>query len=337
MGEFVSSQFIPQLSGHPKVLVTGASGFVGSHLAEALSKLGCELFLLLRESSRLDLIEDLKYTPVIGDLNNLKALEQFLPQIDYIFHSAGLINAPSLDRFMAVNRDGTAHLVDLAIQHATRLKRFVLVSSQAAAGPCLEHKPKTEADVPVPVSDYGRSKLAGEAVVLAAKDRLPIAIIRPPAVFGPRDTDVFVFFKNVKLGILLKFGGKEGFVSLAYVKDVVDGIIRAAFIDRAVGETFYVTSVDDISQWEVQRLIARVIGVDIRPLRIPQFVMKTAAAMFGGSESFPLKKDKARELSYRYWVCSSDKARAILNYAPTCTLTEAVEQTYRWYDEKGWL
>jgi nucleoside-diphosphate-sugar epimerase len=187
------------------------------------------------------------------------------------------------------------------------------------------------------VSDYGRSKLAGEQAVLVQKDKLPFTIIRPPAVFGPRDTDVFVFFKNVKLGWLLKFGGQEGFVSLVYIADLVDGISRAAFSDQAAGETFYINSVDDISQWEVQRLIAETINVDIRPLRVPLPIMKLVAALLGSIDGFPLSRDKTRELSYRYWVCSSAKARTLLNYEPTRTLSEAIAETYRWYYNMGWL
>lgn len=337
-----SSQFLPVFSSRPKALITGGNGFVGSHLAERLSELGCDLYLVLRQTSKTDNITDLRYTPVFGDLRDTEFLKDAVSRVDYIFHSAGLVKAPSSQAFMEVNAGATANLVKLAAEHGKNLKRFVYISTQAAAGPCSDKTPRTESDPPNPVSDYGRSKLAGEQAVLDAKDRLPVTIIRPPAVFGQRDTEVLTFFKMAKTGLLLKFGGKENFVSIVYVKDLVEGIIRAAFSDKAIGETFFVNTLDEISQWQAQYMMAEVMKVDIRPLRIPLWLLRFVAPLaekFERSQgsSPTISVDKVHELSCQYWLSSSQKARELLDFAPLTSIEDSLRETYNWYQEKRWL
>ncbi len=233
-------------------------------------------------------------------------------------------------------------LVKLAAEHGKNLKRFVYISTQAAAGPCNDKTPKSESDTPNPVSDYGRSKLAGEQAVLAMKDRLPVTIVRPPAVFGPRDTEVLTFFQMAKAGLLLKFGGKESYVSIVYVKDLVEGIIRAAVSDKAIGETFFINTLDELSQWQAQYMMADVMKVDIRPLRIPLWLLRIIAPIAekidrSQGNSPTICADKVNELSSQFWLSSSQKARELLDYAPLSPIEDSLRETYQWYQEKRWL
>ncbi|MGB5136927.1 MAG: NAD-dependent epimerase/dehydratase family protein, partial [Candidatus Zixiibacteriota bacterium] len=275
-------------------------------------------------------------------LRDCSMLAETISQVDYIFHSAGLVKAPSTQAFMEVNAAGTEKLVKLAADHGKNLKRFLYLSTQAAAGPCIDHTPKTESDPAQPVSDYGRSKLAGERAVLAASDRLPVTIIRPPAVFGPRDTEVLTFFKMVKSGLYFKFGGKESFVSIVYVKDLVEGIVRAALMEQGRGQTYFVNTKDELSQWQAQHMMADIMKVDIRPLRIPLWLLKLLAPFvekFDRSQgsSPTICADKVNELQCQFWLSSSQKAREQLEYSPLTAIDDSLRETYEWYLENHWL
>ncbi len=337
-----SSQFSPSFATPPRILVTGATGFVGSHLAERLAELGCELYLLLRQTSKLDHIAHLNFTPVVSDLRDPAPLTEVIGRVDYVFHSAGLVKAESLDEFMRVNAGGTQSLLDLALKHNPNLKRFVLISSQAAGGPSDGSVLKCENDPAVPVSDYGRSKRAAEEAVLAVSERLPVTIVRPPAVFGPRDTEVLTFFKFVRSGLMLKFGGNESFVSIVYVADLVDGILRSGMMPEGVGEIFHINTQDELSQWQAQRLMAEAMKVEVQPLRIPLWLLRRLAPRMEKLDrklgnSPMLSVDKVKELSCRYWTTSSDKARQRLGFAPLQSLEVSLRETYDWYWKHKWV
>jgi nucleoside-diphosphate-sugar epimerase len=324
------------------VLITGGNGFVGSHLVERMLELGWRVRLLLRSTSNPDNISHLDYQAVIGDVRDPETLPDAVADVDYIIHAAGLVRAPSLEAFNAVNVAGTENLVKAAISHSSDLRMIVIISSQAAAGPGDDEEPLIEEDPPEPVSDYGRSKLAAEEAALRYSGHLPVTVVRPPAVFGPRDRDMLEFFRTVKAGFQMKLGLQEAFISIIYVKDLVEGVLLAATGAQAAGEVFFLNSVDVISQWELQQLMADVMKVEIRPLTVPKFMIKLAGSLIGvTSRAFgqtPLfSRDKAEELSRRFWLSSSAKARDLLRFRPQYEIEEAITETYLWYIRNRWL
>src|ERR1700722_12501724 len=185
-----------------KVLVTGASGFLGSHVADQLTRGGHDVRALVRKSSKRDFLERLdRIEFAYGSVEDAAKVADAVKGVDAIIHSAGLVKARSPEEFHRTNVDGTRNLIEAAKVHAPKLRRFVLVSSLAAAGPSLDGVP-LDRDGAGPVTHYGRSKLEAERVVLAAKDSLPVTILRPGAIYGPRDQEILVFFKSVKSGVL---------------------------------------------------------------------------------------------------------------------------------------
>src|SRR5205814_10638361 len=169
-----------------RVLLTGGSGFVGSYVAEQLTGLGHTVRALVRPQSDSKLLKTLKnieFAP--GAVEDRRSLDAAVTGVDAIVHVAGLVKARRPEEFFAVNAEGTRNLVAAAEAHAPGLRRFVYVSSLSAVGPSPDGKPVPDDAPPRPVTQYGRSKLAGEQAVLAAKDRLPVTVIRPPLISGP--------------------------------------------------------------------------------------------------------------------------------------------------------
>lgn len=327
-------------------LVTGASGFVGSTLCEELLRRGISTRALMRKTSSSANLGTAQVQAVSGDLRDTASLEAAVTGADVIFHVAGVVAARTRDDFFAANATGTRNLLQAVRKSGAKPKRFVYVSSLAAAGPSLPGRPNLEVDATHPVSDYGLSKLGGEQAVAEFTAHFPVCVVRPPAVYGPRDKGIFTFFQAVSRGVLPLVGAGKGDsrrYSFVHVDDLVQGIVKAGLADNIrSGETFYVTGDGEYSWEEAMRLIASALDRRTLPVRLPLFAMRGAAAfctayMLAFNKVMPFSLDKVKEIEAPAWTCSSEKAKRELGYTPYWTLEKGLAQTAKWYLENGWL
>jgi len=331
-----------------KAYVTGGTGFIGSHLVEGLVDRGYHVTCLTRKTSNLRWLNHLltakspQVELVRGSLHDSDVLAQHIRDADLVFHLAGLTKAPDAATYDRVNAEGTKHLIEACLGAQTNLGRFVYCSSLAAVGPSCNATPNTEEVTPQPLTDYGRSKLKGEMVVREYADRLPITIIRPPAVYGPRDSDIFLFFQMINRGMIPILGEADKLLSLVYVKDLVAGIYTAAVSERAIGETYFLTD-GDIHTWrDIERVIADALEKRPFKVKVPFFLLDCISIFMEAAakitrQTSTLNRQKVRDLKQRFWICDSTKAQKELGYRPNYFLEKGIQETADWYRANDWL
>lgn len=320
-----------------KAFVTGATGFIGSHLVGELTNRDYEVTCLVKKTSDLKWIEGLKTAIVYGDCAEEDSLSNVPPDCEYVFHLAGLTKARKDEDFFCVNAKGTENLLNAVAKKIPGLKRFIYISSLAAAGPGRNGRPVDETSEPLPVSSYGLSKLKGEDAVWKFRGAMPVTIIRPPAVYGPRDKDFHVLFKMIKKGFYPYLG--SCYYSLLYVEDLVRGIISAALSKEAEGGIYFLSDGKIYSDSDITGEITNVLGTRAMKVRIPKPVIKILLGLSDrlGSEISIINKDKLREVAHCYWVCDSSKAEKELGFIPKVGLKEGIKWTADWYRIHQWL
>lgn len=322
-------------------LITGANGFVGSHLAEELLRRGYAVRALVRPTSNLRWLKDLPVTLVHGDVRDRHSLDGVVDGVDALFHTAGVIKANSLGAYLDANLRGTEHIVAAAARSG-RIRRFVHVSSLAAAGPSPDGTPVSEEAPCRPVSLYGISKLRGEEAAREIAGTMALTVIRPPAVFGPRDEGVLEFFKIAAAGVVPALDGRR-YYSIVHVGDLVRGIADAAESPAAAGRTYFLAYDDPVELSQIVRIMVRAIRGRPRyhihiPLRLLMGLascVETVASLTGRTTF--VTRHKIREIGQRWWTCSSAAARRDFGFCPSASLETAIAATARWYIENGWI
>ncbi|MGE0824506.1 MAG: NAD-dependent epimerase/dehydratase family protein [Candidatus Binatia bacterium] len=331
----------PTVKKDKRIFITGGTGFVGSHLIDSLCHRGIMPRVLVRSPRFVPELTEKGAECVVGGLDDVEKLANSLGGIDTIFHLAALTRARSEKEYQQVNTQGTRILVE-AIQRAhPRPRRLVYVSSLAASGPAMSGVPSCLQDEPRPITAYGRSKLAGEAACLAAASDLEVFILRPPAVYGPRDRDLFRCFQLAMYGILPVPTGPERWLQFIHVHDLVSALLCAATTQRTAG-IYYVAESQPYAWGEISHWLAKAIGRQVHAIRIPAWGIRAAAtaselgaAMVGRATIF--NREKAEELLAPGWLCETETVKRDLGFEVQIPLPQGLTDTASWYRTQGWL
>ena len=325
-----------------KILLTGANGFIGSFLTEKLVNKKYDVNCLVRSSSNIRWIANLNIQFLYGDLNDKKTLRNAIRGVDIIYHLAGVTKAGRKSEYENGNYTGTKNLVDTILESGTKLKRFVFAGTQAAYGPSDSLRPIGENKTRLPLTDYGFSKLKAQQYVESKMDQIPVTIVLPPAVYGPRDTDVLEFFKTVKMGIIPQLGGKDKYASIIHVDDLTDGIIQAAESKNSIGQAYFLANPKPVAWSEIARITLDQLGKRAIRINIPYALVSTIAAFTEIQSRITrkpniLSRQKLIEMRQDFWICSSQKAKKDFGFEPKINIEEGIKDTLAWYVAHNWL
>ncbi len=314
-----------------KALVTGANGFIGSHLVLALVDRGWDVSCLVRKTSRLESLRGVPVRLVEGEVRDKESLRPAVRGQDVVFHLAGVISAPDRKTYNATNAVGTLNLLEACLEENPGLGKFVHVSSISAAGPSPAGGLLREDDACRPISDYGRSKREAEVLVLERGDRLAVTIVRPPNVIGPRQKELSDSIRLIRNRILPLVGTGKPQTSLAAVGDVVAALILAAERPESRGQIYYVTDGRAHSWREITRTIVDALGMRGPFLRIPYGVQVIAAAAAEAAarvrRKTPALSRSNVKASRKYcWIYDSSKIERELGFRPSGDVGESIRQ-----------
>ncbi len=325
-----------------RALITGGTGFIGSHLIECLRNRGVEVRSLSNDSGNIAWLESMGVEIHLGDINDGICWESMLWDIDIVYHLAGVTRTMRALDYYEGNYIATRNLMSACARFGRQISRFVYVSSQAAVGPSFDGKPVTEESPCHLVSDYGRSKLLAEREVLQYRSSLPITIIRPSSIYGPRERDMYTYMKLIRFGIQPLIGFKGKYLSLLYVDDLIDGILAVTENPQTADQIYMLGSEFAYTTEEIGKAIAMALNSDPVRVRIPHLLVyltglcgEITAKFFGRRVYFNMQK--AKEAVQTYWTCSIDKAVRHFGFTPAISLPDGFQKTYAWYVQNHWL
>jgi len=318
--------------------MTGATGFIGSHTAELLLKKQYSVDAIIRNEKRIEALPE-GIEPIVCSLFEPNAILEKIKEVEYFIHIAGATKARKPVDFYNINAETTKKWLEAIEKHAVKMKKFVFISSQAATRP--SYIPIDETIESAPLTDYGASKQKAEEYVREFIPRIPITIVRPPAVYGPRDKDIFFYFKLASFKLLPLVGKPDRPFSAIYVEDLAEAIILAMEHPESTGEIFFVTD-GEIHTWRsFAEEIGKAVGGKKLKIRLPGTALWLAATI-DEFISFIIRRpallsfQKVKEL-LAAWVADSSKIEEKLGFKPKYDLPTGAKKTAQWYRENDWI
>jgi len=315
-------------------LVTGGTGFVGSHLVEELLARKWTVRCTVRSTSKLRWLEGKPVETVRADVLEPGSLAPAVDGVDTVFHIAGVLRGENYAAYRRGNVEATRNVLDAS----RKAKRFLYVSSITACGPSPDGEPLTEDRPRAPISLYGRSKSEAEEAVWGRRGDVGVTIVRPPVVYGPRDEGMLDLYRTLSKGVRPQIGGPK-YTSLVHARDLARGLALAAG-DAGAGQIFFLSNRESVSFAELADLILKSLDRRALPVTIPDRVVRFLGGITeeitkitGGGGLF--SRDKALEMTQKYWVCSPEKARRILGWEATISPETGFRETLAWYRDQG--
>jgi len=328
-----------------KVLITGASGFVGGFLVDEALTRGLDVYAAVRKSSNLQYLSDPRINIVYFDFEDLDKMQEIFEEytFDYIIHNAGLTKTPVADQYFKVNATYLENMIETLIKSNKVPQKFTFVSSLAAYGPAeyTNDGEVKENSTPHPVTNYGRSKLAGEKY-LKGKTEVNHAIVRPTAVYGPREKDLFTVYELINKGLDMTVGLKDQTLTFIYVKDLVRVIMDATLSDIR-NTAYFVTDLETYTSTKYNQSIKKALGkkrtlklrLPIPLVKLLGFVAEKAGKLAGNYPA--LNIEKVNELEAQSWNCDTSNLVSELNYSPDYNLEKGLAECIQWYKDNKWL
>ena len=325
-----------------KVLITGASGFLGFHIVTAAIENGLDVYAAVRKNSNIEHLKDLPIQYVYIDFEDEESMFKQLAEhgIEYIVHAAGVTKAIRQEVYNKVNAGYTLNLAKAAERLGDRFKKMVFISSLAAVGPLQNNDDTiTESTTPRPVTAYGRSKLLAEQNLATVS--IPTIILRPTAIYGPRDKDIFIVVKTVNSGLDPYIGKMLQQLSFVHAKDVADLSINSLFVADAVG-IYNITDGYNYNRYQFADIIKNILKKKAFRFHIPMPLVKSLAFFLETTNGWlnkpsVINREKLHELAAKNWICDISKAKKNLAYAPKFDLQSGLEDSLKWYAKNKWL
>jgi len=333
-----------------KILITGASGFIGGFLVDEALRKGWEVWAGVRKSSTKTYLTHPELHFIDLNYANPEVLTQQLEfhkanhgVWDYIIHNAGITKSIVDADYDRINYHYTIHFVNALLGCGCKPRKFLFMSSMGAVGPGDEKSgvPLTLSDIPKPISEYGKSKLKAELYIQSLSD-FPFVILRPTGVYGPRERDYFVMLKMIKAGFDISVGRKQQLLNFIYIKDLTR-ICYAALESPFVQKIWFVADGDIYTSKAFTELMKEILEKKrLIPIRVPLSIVRMISSVSGYLSRLTrnpalLNPDKYQVIKQRNWTCDATQMELDLNVKAQYKLRKGLEETVNWYKENGWL